>query len=252
MDFGIGAFGLGALGTVVAGLGFTVILRHYLPSYLTEKGKNLATREDIGSITHIVESIKHDNQSQLEEIRTQLQFVSGVRAKLKEREFAALVQFFETVTTLKYDRLAVNLGDLLGDPGTALVTYQESVQKLITDLQVHLMHAIVYCRGEKSLLEPAIEIVEQARRFRPVFRKHFGTVKAALLSEDLAASQGFGTPGYRLAVQEANEALSHYHDEREPMLEAMQEAYSEFVEALNVYLRREAGLPNEPTSGQPS
>lgn len=41
--------------TVVAG-GF--FLRSYLPSYFTEKGKNLASKEDIAQITRLVESVK--------------------------------------------------------------------------------------------------------------------------------------------------------------------------------------------------
>ena len=34
-----------------------LFVRSYLPAYFSEKGKNLATKEDIGDITKIVETI---------------------------------------------------------------------------------------------------------------------------------------------------------------------------------------------------
>ena len=45
---------LGVIGLAILGL----LLNRTLPSYLSEKGKNLATKEDIGSITESVENVK--------------------------------------------------------------------------------------------------------------------------------------------------------------------------------------------------
>ena len=50
---------LGAL--VVWGL-----IRHYFPGYLTEKAKNLATKEDIADITRRIEEVKHGYAALLE------------------------------------------------------------------------------------------------------------------------------------------------------------------------------------------
>lgn len=47
-------------------------LKNTLPSYLKEKSKNLATKEDIEEITNKVESIKHDYNRQLEEFKQEL------------------------------------------------------------------------------------------------------------------------------------------------------------------------------------
>lgn len=64
---------------IVLGLGIAALfLKAYLPSYLTEKGKNLATKEDIRGITTQIESVKasmgarlHTHQVRYEyEIRT--------------------------------------------------------------------------------------------------------------------------------------------------------------------------------------
>jgi hypothetical protein len=36
------------------------LTRHYFPGYLIEKGKNLATKEDVAEITRRIEDVKHD------------------------------------------------------------------------------------------------------------------------------------------------------------------------------------------------
>jgi hypothetical protein len=45
------------------------LLEKYAEGYLKKKGDNLATKEDIGEITKIVEGIKHENNLILEEVR---------------------------------------------------------------------------------------------------------------------------------------------------------------------------------------
>jgi hypothetical protein len=56
---------------VLAVVGFLCfILGRFLKSYSSEKGKNLATREDVASITKLVEDVKHQNSLLIEEQRT--------------------------------------------------------------------------------------------------------------------------------------------------------------------------------------
>jgi hypothetical protein len=64
------AYGIAAL--LVIGIGY-LIGRHALGSYLSEKGKNLATREDIEQITRLVENVKAPYNELLEELRARHQ-----------------------------------------------------------------------------------------------------------------------------------------------------------------------------------
>lgn len=66
----VSAYGIGAL--IVAGIAY-LIGRHALGSYLSEKGKNLATREDIEQITRLVENVKAPYNELLEELRARHQ-----------------------------------------------------------------------------------------------------------------------------------------------------------------------------------
>jgi len=52
--------------TWIALLVFLLLLKRYLPTYFQEKGKNLATKEDIRDITDKVESVKTEYARQLE------------------------------------------------------------------------------------------------------------------------------------------------------------------------------------------
>ena len=63
----LGPFGLGALAAfLIVGL----FVRQFLPAYFTEKGKNLATKEDMAAITHEVERVKNQYAALLEGLKT--------------------------------------------------------------------------------------------------------------------------------------------------------------------------------------
>jgi hypothetical protein len=80
------AFGAGAL--VAAGIAYLVV-KHFLPSYLSEKGKNLATREDIEDITRKVESIRTQYLSLVEELKARHQLrLAAVDRRLQAHQDA--------------------------------------------------------------------------------------------------------------------------------------------------------------------
>src|SRR5262249_12676737 len=56
------------LGLIAAGY----VLKDFLPGYSREKGKSLATKEDVGEITRKVESAKLDFSAQIERLKTDL------------------------------------------------------------------------------------------------------------------------------------------------------------------------------------
>lgn len=61
---------LGLFSTVVVGSVY-FILKKYMSGYLDQKSKNLATKEDVGEITNIVETIKSENAHVLEELKAE-------------------------------------------------------------------------------------------------------------------------------------------------------------------------------------
>ena len=81
----------------VAGL----LVRSFLPSYFTEKGKNLATKEDIGQITEAIESVKEDYAKRLKDLEhqnslvlEQLRINQQLRLAVAEKRLAAHQEAF--------------------------------------------------------------------------------------------------------------------------------------------------------------
>jgi hypothetical protein len=80
------AFGAGA---VVAAVIAYLVLKFYLSSYLTEKGKNLATREDIAAITDKVESVRTQYATLIEELKARHQLrLAAVDRRLQAHQEA--------------------------------------------------------------------------------------------------------------------------------------------------------------------
>lgn len=68
----------------------------FFKSYFKEKGKNLATQEDIGNITNTVESIKTEFTKQTETLKATLQYQNQMRFSIKNEERNAMIKCYET------------------------------------------------------------------------------------------------------------------------------------------------------------
>lgn len=61
---------------ILLGIGSLYLFKKYLFSYSSEKGKNLATKEDIGDITRKVEEVKTGYVTELERLKVDLSLLS--------------------------------------------------------------------------------------------------------------------------------------------------------------------------------
>ncbi len=91
--------GLSLVASLVGAFAATLLLRHYLPEYAKEKGKNLATKEDIGEITRKVEAIRAEYNHVLEEIKNRNQLrLAAIDRRLQAHQeayayWAALMKY---------------------------------------------------------------------------------------------------------------------------------------------------------------
>jgi len=81
---------LPSIGMLVAQIDALLFARWYLPSYLTEKAKNLATKEDIAKITREVEQVKHEYARRLESLAHQNRLVLEQGSRRHQLRMAAL------------------------------------------------------------------------------------------------------------------------------------------------------------------
>jgi len=123
----VGSFGLGA---VIAAFSVLLLVKHYLSAYLSEKGKNLATREDIAAITKEVERARHEYSALLEELKARHQ----LRTTSLERRLQAHQEAFTQWRTL-----------IVGpqDSGDAIVACQAWWEKNCLYLEPQVRQAFV-------------------------------------------------------------------------------------------------------------
>ena len=72
--------GLSIINFLIIGL----FVKGYFPSYMKEKGKNAATKEDIEDITQIIESIKQSNAKDIEQLKSNLSNEDKILEKRRE------------------------------------------------------------------------------------------------------------------------------------------------------------------------
>lgn len=67
-----------------------LVFKDFLFSYGSEKGKNLATKEDIGEITNRIEAVKFEHARQLEDARAELSTQINTHGFRYEKEYEVL------------------------------------------------------------------------------------------------------------------------------------------------------------------
>lgn len=83
---------------VVIVLGY--LLRDFFPSYSKEKGKNLATKEDIQAITEKIESVKAEYAKSLETVKTKLQIEAALKGAYQQKCLEALTAINELLVEI--------------------------------------------------------------------------------------------------------------------------------------------------------
>ena len=220
------------LGLIAAGY----VLKDFLPGYSREKGKSLATKEDVGEITRKVESAKLDFSAQIERLKTDLNADMRQHLNIFGKRNEALTQFFEdsfTVVTLLRSGLHFRYEDVDG------------LDKLIMETQARIIRAItshyrlmLYVQ-EESILTPAHNALtaiktlsitwwDLAQNFRLAFLAEAKEWERANITGD--ASYFKGNINDRLSVQ----AYSKLEQATGHTLITLERSLQEYVDAMYV------------------
>lgn len=88
-------------------VGAILLGRSYLPKYFEEKGKNLATKEDIGAITDEVEKVKIQYSKDIEILKSDLLRQSHSHRVRYEHEFKLLTEIWDALIHLQNKTLSL-------------------------------------------------------------------------------------------------------------------------------------------------
>jgi len=160
-----------------------LLFRRYLPSYVNEKGKNLATKEDVEEITQKVEAVRSQFQARTEILKSQLDRMADVERIQFQWEFNVLRELWLKIQNVLKEAHWI-----------ALVSAQRLGSEAYDD-----------SRGEQlSNLINALEVCSEVNeRNKPFFHKEvYGEVSklmkllSALHSEASSAQQGVSAQEY--------------------------------------------------------
>lgn len=91
--------------TTIISLIIFYIVKNFWPKYFEEKGKNQATKEDIGVITTIIENIKSNLNQQNEFLKAELSITNQHKLNLKNAEREAIFDYNKKVSAWIYSLL---------------------------------------------------------------------------------------------------------------------------------------------------
>jgi hypothetical protein len=175
-----------ANGLITLGLYFS--LKNYLPSYFKEKGKNLATKEDVGSITTIVELVKLENNAQLEQIKTELGLVSKAQIAVYDDERKAIVEFLGTVTDFYESNIDIP-NESNSPEGLAYFTEKiRTLEQHYSKLQIANSKLQLFCHNKEILdaSEPVLIALAEIQGTTQVQRfKVLGSQKVSAIMREL-------------------------------------------------------------------
>ncbi len=227
-----------------------IFIKIYLPSYLKEKGRNLATKEDIEEITDKIEKIRIQYTSEVERLKAALQILIEHQTKLQEQKNVALLRFFEDCLTLLGEKLTIRFGDIpYRDLSESLYGYQVSMERLFNKIYIDYHRLLLYFSDSDQIIRTAGRFVQSAVEFRQIFKQHFSKFKLALIEERGAfISDDDATINKR--VDETNKAAKEYYANIDPTVQIMRSEFGKYLSALNSYFRSQ-GIETVLESLQP-
>lgn len=158
---------------ILAGVGSLVLLRTGLPAYIAEKGKNLATREDIEEITRKIESIRGD-----------ISRANAVEEQKRKLKYEACL---EALAVIDAHLSQVFVSENVAPQPVSTIKAREAHNKLILScndvLIVEKFGEIYFGPRDSELRRPPTDLLNE---FRNLIRKELGFGSELDLDRDRA------------------------------------------------------------------
>ncbi len=221
------------LGAGIAGF----LIQRFFGSYASEKGKNLATKEDIGRIT-----------AEIENVKVAIHTLGQLRTDYEQQRREWLLSFYDSAVEMLYDKLSVNFGDFPFDEGRSLFEYQQQFGITVAALAKQYQRIVLYFEHEDAVRVHAEEVLNAVLQARKIVKSGFGKIKIAFLEEEAAFKSG-DKQQIDDAVEKSNTANKEYWDEMRPAADSFQSALRSYLTAVNKFLREgaEIGSPARHT-----
>lgn len=124
-------------------IGIGLLLKHFLPSYVDEKAKNLATKEDIEDITDKIEKVKFNYSQEIEKLKTDLnknfQEYIDEQKFLKERSYKQYCELYSKLYAVIVQSEYLRYFNGFNDSFDKLPFLEACREKVNTDIDLNTM-----------------------------------------------------------------------------------------------------------------
>lgn len=216
------------------------LLLKYLPSYFNEKGKNLATKEDVGAITKIVELVRLGNNAQLEVIKAELGLVSKTQVAIYDDERKAIVEFLGTLTEFYESNIDIPNES---DTPEGLAYFTEKIRALeqhYSKLLIAKSKLELFCHNKEILdaSEPVLIAIAdiqgktQVQRFRVL-----GSQKVSARLGNISSPTEENTRQFKCEIDKQTELHKEFQAMRLAFHKEYYPMYCKFLKICKVYLK---------------
>lgn len=208
---------------VALGIGFVV--RGFVGSYASQKGANLATKQDVSQIT-----------SQIEGVKAEVQTLAKLRTDYEQQRREWLLSFYDSAVEMLHEKLGVNFGEMPFDEGRALFEFQQSFRSLVGQLVKKYQRLVVYFEPDDPLLTTAEQTLRAALQAERTFSQRFPALKSTLI-EEAAAYRSADQALSREAARRTDAASRSYWAKMEPTAGEFAGALQAYLSHLNRFLK---------------
>lgn len=192
-------------------IGCLFLFKNYLFSYSNEKGKNLATKEDIEEITKKVEGIKNEYISEVEQLKAKLVLFSRKNNILFDEKVRVFKELQKALVSFKrYCEAALGTYDTRGEFHPTLESLDEADKKSAL-MHIHALHQIqledfIFLSEASNL---ALDELYEMCQIMPSMELHL------IANEDDRNLADSTIPVYESAITNINQCLQSLYDELE-------------------------------------
>ena len=143
------------LGTILIFAITSAIIQHFI-SYYREKGKNLATKQDISEITDAVKSVEHGFNEKLERLKAGLNLSNNIQLKFIDAQKTIIEEIFITIELCirNIEHIYMSINESNEKINKAIETAKNSIDDFYTK---ESLFKIYISKGHESQINEKLE-----------------------------------------------------------------------------------------------
>ncbi|WP_417392049.1 hypothetical protein [Gimesia sp.] len=213
----------------------TFCIIYMLSSYAKKKGENLATKEDVESVTKKIESVKLEYQKELKAFERSVINKLELESKHFDSSVNDLLKFYDETTELQVKYLcdAFLWIYLPSHNIEALVETHSHFRNSLLEAMKAFQRLPLYFENNSEIMSLAKDIYLTLVKFERILNDHFGEILTCAIdstNEDINKTNDE-------RVQDYLDANKAYSAATKPHLEKFAAAYGKFIWCVSEYLR---------------